>query len=796
MEKLKKLAIKAKEKAKAWVKSFKQKPPKQRWGIVFLTLWASIAIYSGVKTVYDIRAMQESMDAAMVSTTSTASKMFIKNKSVDPFKDTMTSTDMMTNELLSRMNWSSLEKKIIGFEDLNRIKADQVSKKFGVWLTEGDREYKALVFLEDGDQAKRVFVVNDMTYSQYLELSRFYGENVKNLVMQATSVTGASESVAAAPKVQTLYDALTLKAVPMFQTQWKNIYNPDPITQKEVREMTMFDRLWSMVGSVLLFIVSNIFTIIMVFFLFLIIKPMLMASKKFEVIQPKDNKSNLNSLIGMEDVKKELEVVGNVLKDQDKYAEYGIERPLNIAFSGPPGTGKTKAAGALARDLGLPLITIPAANLETGYVAGGANTLKTLHAAAKRLAPCIVFIDEAQTLFKKRGTSRESWADDTANSFLSILDGVPKKGEKPIIWIVASNFDNHNMRQDEAMARRFPLQVNFRLPNRDERKAILKSYLEKKAIGLWNEESVDFDYLAEVTANLSPANLENIVENASMTAINDQNQKNRLRLPHIMGDKEHKEESVQITTEAVFKAFERLTVGLTDRATTKDKETQRRRIAIHESGHFVQGLETTRYELMREGKLVTWKNMEENTTMLKISTEAISKMNALGYVLHRQDDVGLKGRKSLEYDIKGLYGGLAAEEVFYGQDDISIGAHNDIEKVSVILTRMIVELGMYSNVHINTFRVNNPHGQMEVSSKVTDEDMQAVRDKASQLYEETVASVEKYRGLIELFTDRLMSDYVINIEQAFAILKEHPELLPFTVEEEPIEESVDIVSEA
>ena len=142
-------------------------------------------------------------------------------------------------------------------------------------------------------------------------------------------------------------------------------------------------------------------------------------------------------------------------------------------FSGPAGTGKTKLASYLAKELNLPILFHSAANLETGFVAGGSNTLGAHRRMAKRRKRCIVFLDEAQDLFMKRGGHRK-FDDDTQNMLLAILDGVRTKSEAEIIWIVASNFNSESMPMDEAMLRRFQMKVDFRLPNKEERRSIIE----------------------------------------------------------------------------------------------------------------------------------------------------------------------------------------------------------------------------------------------------------------------------------------------------------------------------------
>jgi cell division protease FtsH len=150
-------------------------------------------------------------------------------------------------------------------------------------------------------------------------------------------------------------------------------------------------------------------------------------------------------------------------------------------FSGPAGTGKTKLASYLAKELqpadpvslrGQPGDRLRGRRLE--------HAVNRIIAMAKRRKRCIVFLDEAQDLFMKRGGHRK-FDDDTQNMLLALLDGVRSQNDAEIIWIVASNFNSETMQMDEAMLRRFQMKVDFRMPNREERLAIIGHYLSQRA---------------------------------------------------------------------------------------------------------------------------------------------------------------------------------------------------------------------------------------------------------------------------------------------------------------------------
>src|SRR6059058_285710 len=238
--------------------------------------------------------------------------------------------------------------------------------------------------------------------------------------------------------------------------------------------------------------------------------------KSLRFIEPAQVHGSIDDLVGMDDIKTEVRQIKDQYDRRAAYAEYGINKPFNVMFSGPAGTGKTKLASYLAKELGLPILFHSAANLETGFVAGGSNTLGRIVNMAKRRKRCIVFLDEAQDLFMKRGGHRK-FDDDTQNMLLAILDGVRSKNDAEIIWIVASNFNSESLPMDEAMLRRFQMKVDFRLPNKEERRSIIGHYLAQRADKV--ADDLDLRHLVEITEGRSPADLETIVNQAGINAV-------------------------------------------------------------------------------------------------------------------------------------------------------------------------------------------------------------------------------------------------------------------------------------
>jgi len=503
---------------------------------------------------------------------------------------------------------------------------------------------------------------------------------------------------------------------------------------------------------------ENFIRIIFIFIILIILeKQGLFSNKdKYQIIDSKNIKGNMDELIGLEDIKIEILQLENMIKNKDKYLKYGLDKTFNILFAGPAGTGKTKIASLLAKRLNIPII-VGTGNVETGFINGGVSVIKELFEKAREIAKkedhktCIIFLDEAQTLLLKRGQSRDKWADDSANELLAQLDGINTKSNLNIIFIAASNFDDKNHDFDEAMMRRFKKKIFFRKPNSEERVEIIKLYLnkiEKKYIN----EFIDFEYLSEIMSNLSPAIIETIIQETSLIAIN----KNCL-----------------IDTKLIEQGFERITVGLTDRKKSKDKDKIRHIISKHEIGHFI-----TEYQLEMD-KIISREefsklNKEEkkekilyikyHLKTLKISIESIAQINALGYVLNKTEEYNLKTKKELEEEIISLYGGVASEHVFFDEDNITTGSSNDIEKISNIFNIMVNKLGMYTNRKLNFSLISNVN--------IEDENIAILTKNSELLYNEAKHIIEINKDLVIFLSETLEKKYILTLNETIDLIIE------------------------
>lgn len=460
--------------------------------------------------------------------------------------------------------------------------------------------------------------------------------------------------------------------------------------------------------------------------------------KALKFIEPAQVNGSLGDLVGMDDIKREVAQIKDQYMRRAEYAEYGINKPFNVMFSGPAGTGKTKLASYLAKELNLPILFHSAVNLETGYVGGGANTLSRIVAMAKRRKRCIVFLDEAQDLFMKRGGHRK-FDDDTQNMLLAVLDGVRTKNDAEIIWIVASNFNSEQMQMDEAMLRRFQMKVDFRLPNREERQSIIQHYLSQRAEKVLPD--LDLRHLVEITEGRSPADLETIVNQAGITAV---------------------QAGLMIGADTLMQAAERVLVGNVNTNTTKERERDRRIIAIHEWGHFLVDFE---HERKKAGG--NWEAILAEMKTIKISLKANPRNNALGFVFHKQGANLLKTKGDIEHDVRVLLGGMANEELFFGEEGTTNGAHNDITRVTKLLHHAVGEMGMYRKTRLNFGALAHEGG-----SKAVDEETRSIMEAQSErLYGETKALLSRLKPLTEHLAGKLMDAGEMSLREALGEIR-------------------------
>jgi len=288
---------------------------------------------------------------------------------------------------------------------------------------------------------------------------------------------------------------------------------------------------------------------------------------------------------------------------------------------------------------------------------------------------------------------------------------------------------------DEAMLRRFQMKVDFRLPNREERAAIIDHYLAQRAGKL--DDGIDLRHLVEITEGRSPADLETIVNQAGITAV---------------------QAGEMIGADTLMQAAERVMVGNTNTNTTKERERDRRIIAIHEWGHFLVDLELERKQAGGD-----WEKVQAEMKTIKISLKANPRNNALGFVFHKQGANLLKTKGDIEHDVRVLLGGMANEELFFGEEGTTNGAHNDITRVTKLLHHAVGEMGMYRKTRLN-FGALSEGGQ---GGKNIDEETRSIMEAQSErLYGETKALLARLKPLTEHLAGKLMEAGEMSLQEA------------------------------
>ncbi len=460
--------------------------------------------------------------------------------------------------------------------------------------------------------------------------------------------------------------------------------------------------------------------------------------KEFVTLYPDAIEGSLDDLIGYEDIKQESRQLLEIITHNSAYKEYGIDGTFNILFSGRAGTGKSKFALLLAKALDVPIVSTTG-SLDELYVGSGARKVRTLFKNAQKAAAksghktAIVFIDEAQKMLRKRGAKNdEKWSDDTANELLAHLDGVLSSTKYNIIVIMASNFDEKSFEMDEAMLRRFRKKIHFREPNFDERKKILQHYL---ADITQKEEAIDVEMVAKNLSGMTPAVIESIVNEAALMALRAQK---------------------KVGTQLLMHAIERVLIGVSSKEVIQNKEKIREIIAVHEIGHF---LVSWHRDMVRFGNDIT--KVKAQCRMVKVSSESIEQLGALGFVLNENsDEMMLQSIDELEWEVRQLYGGLAAERVVFGHSGSTTGASNDINKATKLIKHLVVENAVYSEAKLDYTQLSMP-----------DEILATLEGKSTQFYRESTSIIEEHKTLLVMLSQKLIQEWSLDKERIFVLIE-------------------------
>ena len=374
------------------------------------------------------------------------------------------------------------------------------------------------------------------------------------------------------------------------------------------------------------------------------------GGKKIKKYEPSGETVDFDDVAGQEEAEESLVEIVDYLKNPKKYTEIGAKCPKGALLVGPPGTGKTLLARAVAGESHVPFFSIAGSEFVEMFAGRGAAKVRELFEEAKKNAPCIIFIDEIDTIGKKRdagGFSGNDEREQTLNQLLTEMDGFD--GNIGIVMLAATNRPEI---LDPALLRpgRFDRQIRVELPTLKDRIAILKVHARSYKM----EEDIDYSLIARSTAGASGAQLANILNEAALRAVR-------------MGQDKVRQEDIQESIEVVIAGAQRKQDILSPE--------EKKRVAYHEIGHALVAA------------LQTGSEPVEKITIIPRTS------GALGYTMQvPKDEKNLYTREDLINHITTLCGGRAAEEVIF--NEVSTGAANDIEKATETARSMITQYGM------------------------------------------------------------------------------------------------------
>ena len=357
-----------------------------------------------------------------------------------------------------------------------------------------------------------------------------------------------------------------------------------------------------------------------------------------------------SDVAGEDEAKENLTEVVNYLHDPSKYQEIGASMPKGILLVGPPGTGKTMLAKAVAGEANVPFFSMSGSEFVELFVGMGASKVRDLFTQAKEKAPCIVFIDEIDAIGQKRSGGQYGGNDEreqTLNQLLTEMDGF--EGNNGVIILAATNRPES---LDPALTRpgRFDRRVPVELPDLKGREAILQVHAKKIKIA----EDVDFNKVARMASGASGAELANIVNEAALRAVRD-------------GRRFATQADLEESIEVVIAGYQKKNAIMTDE--------EKKIVAYHEIGHALVAAKQT------------------NSAPVQKITIVPRTSGALGYTMQVEEgNHYLMSKAEMENKIATLTGGRAAEEVVF--HSVTTGASNDIEQATKLARAMITRYGM------------------------------------------------------------------------------------------------------
>ena len=436
---------------------------------------------------------------------------------------------------------------------------------------------------------------------------------------------------------------------------------------------------------------------------------------------------------GIEGAKLELTEVVDFLKNPDRFTAVGAKIPKGCLLVGPPGTGKTLLAKAVAGEAGVPFFSISGSEFVEMFVGVGASRVRDLFEQAKKNAPCIVFIDEIDAVGRQRGAGLGGGNDEreqTLNQLLTEMDGF--EGNTGIIIIAATNRPDV---LDAALMRpgRFDRQVTVDRPDYAGRLQILGVHARGKTLA----KDVDLDKVARRTPGYTGADLANLLNEAAILAA--------------------RRELTEVSNDEISDAIERIMVG----PEKKDRvmsERRKRLVAYHEAGHAIVGALMPDYDPVQKISIIP----RGNAGGLTFFTPSEERMES-----------GLYSRAYLQNQMAVALGGRVAEEIIYGEDEVTTGASNDLQQVASTARQMITRFGMSDT--LGPVALGRAQGGMFLGRDIAaerdfSEDTAATIDQeVSELvdvaYKRATKVLEDNRAILDELADMLVERETVDAEE-------------------------------
>ena len=468
-------------------------------------------------------------------------------------------------------------------------------------------------------------------------------------------------------------------------------------------------------------------TLIMVA-LFIMIFKMQGLGEKGKVYDETERKTKVSfdDVAGLDEEKNELIEIVDFLKRPEKYTKMGARVPKGVLLYGKPGTGKTLIAKAIAGEANVPFISMSGSEFIEMFAGLGASRVRRLFEKARKLAPCIVFIDEIDAIGSRRtsNSGAETENNQTLNQLLVEMDGFGS--EETIIVLAATNRPEM---LDKALLRpgRFDRQITIPTPDLKGRLEILKIHSKDKKLA----DDVNLESIAEDTAGFTGAELENILNEAAIVATKSKHE--------------------EIENDDIEEAVKKVTVGLEKRERViSDKD--KRLTAYHEAGHAV----VSRY-------LPTQTNVKE--------VSIIPRGVAGGYTMYKSnEDKYYISKTEMQEKLIALLGGRAAERLVL--DDISTGASNDIEVATQIARDMVTKYGMSDKLGPVDFQGKEPYEMQMFGENIGDKIGEEVRMLIDTAYNDAIILLKQHRDKLDKIAETLLQKEKINEQEFNQIFEE------------------------